>query len=98
MKKHSKEVVAKVVSISRYIPISNELLLRENGIYLSPPTLRKQHCKGINPKLFIKLGHKVFIDLEVWGEIVAEAKHKRDERAYKLNEVTKGKLIKEVQK
>lgn len=98
IKKHSKEALAKVVSVSRYIPVCDELLLRENGIYLSPATLRKQHCKGINPKLFLKIGHNVYIDLEVWVETVAEAKRKRDERVYNLSEVMNRKLKAEVGK
>lgn len=98
IKKDSKETLAKVVSVSRYIPICDELLLRENGIYLSPPTLRKQHCKGINSKLFLKIGSRLFIDLEVWAETLAAAKRKRDERMNNLNKVMSGKLKSEVGK
>jgi hypothetical protein len=92
------EPVAEVVGITNYIPISDEALLKANGIYLCPRTHRKYHSQGIYPELYLKIGHKVFLDLTKWAQIVEEAKSKRDERVTRLYQVANEKLKSEVAK
>lgn len=49
-----------------FIPISDEALLKQNGIFFKPTTLRQWHCKGKNAHLFRKISGRVFIDLREW--------------------------------
>jgi len=89
MKNDSKELMGEVVCKLKYIPVSNEALLKGNGVFLSPKTLRKQHCLGINPRIFLKFGGKLMIDIEEVEKIIAEAKRKRDIRAEKIEKIGK---------
>ena len=56
------------------------LLLKEYGIFNSPAVLRKWKCEGKFPEIFLKIGGRLFIDLDKWQEVVNEAKLQRDER------------------
>ncbi|MBP8650973.1 MAG: hypothetical protein QM310_00245 [Pseudomonadota bacterium] len=69
---------------ARIIPVRDESLLREHDIYLSPKTLRKMHCVGKNPELFIKIGARLFIDLARWDELVSKARQRTQTRVEKL--------------
>jgi hypothetical protein len=65
----------------KLVPISEEALLRENGIFFKPATLRQWHSTGKNAHLFRKVSGRVFIDLREWkrfeGASTAERAVKR---------------------
>ncbi len=68
----------------RIVPVKDESLLRECNIYLSPKTLRKMHCVGKNPEIFIKLGARLYVDLDQWDKLVSAARQKTQARVEKL--------------
>ncbi|HNY13126.1 MAG TPA: hypothetical protein PKK26_16175 [Candidatus Wallbacteria bacterium] len=98
MKPNQKAPTVEVVCNLKCIPVSNESLLRENKVFLSPKTLRKYHHLGINPRIFLKIGGRLFIDLDEWTKIIAEAKSNRDKKVELLNRLADVLAKDEVQK
>jgi len=68
----------------RLVPVSDEQLLREHGIYLRPSTLRKEHSLGINPQIFVRVGGRLFVDADQWDARVDAAKEKTARRVDRL--------------
>ena len=63
-----------------FIPISDEGLLKQNGIFFKPATLRHWRSTGKNARLFRKVSGRVFIDLREWKRFEGAS---RAERAVK---------------
>ena len=55
-----------------FIPVANEALLKEHGIFYKPTTLRLWHCTGKHPHLFKKILGRIHVDLQAWHQFVAE--------------------------
>lgn len=63
----------------KLIPVRDEKLLIENNILMTPRTLREWHHKRRFPEIFVKVGGKLFVDLNEWENIVMAAIEKRDQ-------------------
>jgi len=97
--KKEKQVVPEVMTCGlKFVPVSNKSLLKECGVFLSQKTLRKYHHKGIYPKIFLKIGGRIFVDLQAWGEIINEARGKRDKKIEFMNRLSEALAKGEVQR
>jgi len=64
--------------MTKLIPVRDEKLLIENNIPITQKTLRKWHHIKRFPEIFVKVGGKLFVDLDAWGTVVMAAIEKRD--------------------
>lgn len=60
----------------RLIPVSNAELLKENGVPLSPKTLRSWHSRGKFKIIFVKLSGKLLLDLDSYDKLIDEIKER----------------------
>ena len=59
-------------AVMRLVSIYDQEKLREHGLLVKPETLRIWRCKGkfVKDGLFIKLGHRLLIDLDALERIL----------------------------
>ena len=69
------------------IPVKDEQMLRENGIFFKRPTLYRWCCQGVHPELFVKIGRSLFINLLEWNQLVENAKKKSLLRIRRLKRI-----------
>jgi len=62
------------MSKPRFVPIYDEDLLKEHGVFLSPTTLRMWRSQKKYPQLFTKVGGRVYIDLCEYEKLVLQGK------------------------
>jgi len=70
------------VRTKEIVPIQKDAL-HSAGIYLSPHTLYRWRSAGKYPRLFTKIGGRVFIVLSEWNRLVERNKGKRVRRRKK---------------
>lgn len=78
--------------VANLIRVTDREALRKIGCDHSKVVLRKWHCLGRYPRLFVKLGNGLYVDKSEWENIVAEAFRARDERAAEFESMNTGKL------
>ncbi len=61
--------------------VGDQKALQEAGIYLKPATFHRWHCVGKHPRLFCKIGRRLFIRERIWEEIVQKAIAEAEKRA-----------------
>ena len=66
-------------------PVKDREALKKAGVYITPKTLRKWHCLGINPQLFLKIEGLLYIDLNEWRKMVDSARKQTQERCERLS-------------
>jgi len=69
------------MTISNLIPIKDA----PNHIPFAEKTLRNWRSDGVYPQLFIKLGGKVFIDLDEYEKLVQVQKDKANDMRKRFN-------------
>lgn len=85
MVKNAKKVkMGEIVLKLKCVPVTDDALLRANGVFLATGTLRKMHHLGQKPRIFLKIGGRLFIDLVEWEKMVEDAKNQRNLKAEKI--------------
>lgn len=69
-----------IETLENIVPISDA----PNRISIAEKTLRNWRSRGMYPQLFIKLGGKVFVDLNEFAKLVAAQKEKAVAEAKRL--------------
>ncbi len=70
--------------MERLVWVKDRKALLEAGIHLKPETLYKWHCIGRHPRLFVRIGNRLFLRVRVWEEMVQKAIAEAEKRAKKL--------------
>ena len=70
----------------RAVRICNTEELRKHGFCVTPGTLRiwKCHGKYVSDGLFIKIGNRLYVDLDVWGQILRKEQKRMMEQGRKM--------------
>jgi len=77
----------------RLVSIYDQEKLREHGLLVKPETLRIWRCKGkyMEDGLFVKLGHRLLIDLDVLERILKREQAKMVELGKRMHRARQGK-------
>jgi len=69
--------------------------LKEHGLCVTPGTLRiwKCHGKYVSDGLFIKIGNRLYVDLDTWQEILKEEQRKMMEQGQRIAEAKSFKQV-----
>lgn len=59
-----------------FIRVSDEVLLREHGIFYKATTLRQWYHTRKHPHLFKKILGRIHVDIRAWEKFVAEQTEK----------------------
>jgi len=72
----------------RVVSICNTEELRKHGLCVTPATLRiwKHYGKYVDDGLFIKIGNRLFVDLDVWEQILKKEQKRMMEQGRKMVE------------
>ena len=72
----------------RPVSIHNTEELRKHGLCVTPGTLRiwKHHGKYISDGLFLKIGGRLYVDLDTWEEILKKKQREMMEQGRKMVE------------
>jgi hypothetical protein len=54
----------------RLILLSDEIALKQAGIFYRPGTLRRWYYTGEHPQLFKKIRRRLFMDLTAWEKFL----------------------------
>ena len=78
------------------VSICNTEELRKHGLCVTPGTLRiwKHYGKFVSDGLFIKIGNRLFVDLDVWEQILKKEQRKMMEQGRKKVEGRSFKRVK----
>jgi hypothetical protein len=57
--------------------LSDEMALKQAGVFYRPGTLRRWYYTGEHPRLFKKIRRRLFIDLNAWQDFL---KHETGEK------------------
>jgi len=88
----------KEVNEMRPVSIHDSETLRAHGLCVTPGTLRiwKHYGRYVDEGLFIKIGNRLYVDLDTWQEILKKEQRKMMEvgkrmqaRSFKRKEKTK---------
>ena len=72
------------MEIERYVPINDEVRLKQTGIPYTRATLYRFKCQAVYQGLVIKIGNRVVARFE---ELVQEGKKDARKRAAKMEEI-----------
>jgi hypothetical protein len=50
--------------------LSDEVALKQAGVFYRPGTLRRWYYSGVHPRLFKKIRRRLFIDLNAWQDFL----------------------------
>ena len=77
----------------RLVSIYNQEKLKEHGLLVKPETLRIWKCKGkyMEDGLFVKLGHRLLIDLDALERILKREQAKMVELGKRMRKAGQGK-------
>jgi len=72
----------------RAVSIHDSETLRAHGLCVTPGTLRiwKHYGKYVDDGLFIKIGNRLYVDLDVWEEILRKEQKRMMEQAKRIAE------------
>ncbi|MBU0478763.1 hypothetical protein KKC91_09390 [bacterium] len=76
----------------RYVPVNDEIRLKQTGIPYTRATLYRFKCQSRYPGLVIKIGNRVVVDVAKFEELVQEGKKdalKKSEKLQKIREELK---------
>lgn len=78
----------------RLVSIYDQEKLREHGLLVKPETLRIWKCKGkfVKDGLFVKLGHRLLIDLDALERILKREQAKMVELGERMHRARQGKV------
>jgi hypothetical protein len=54
----------------KLVLLSDEVALKQAGVFYRPGTLRRWFYAGENPQLFKKIRRRLFVDLDAWGDFL----------------------------
>jgi len=77
----------------RLVSIYDQEKLREHGLLVKPETLRIWKCKGkyVEEGLFVKLGHRLLIDLDALERILKREQAKMVELGKRMHRAWQGR-------
>jgi len=80
-------------AVMRLVSIYDQEKLREHGLLVKPETLRIWRCKGkyMEDGLFVKLGHRLLIDLDALERILKREQAKMVELGKRMHRARQGK-------
>ncbi|RLG20308.1 hypothetical protein DRN74_05755 [Candidatus Micrarchaeota archaeon] len=80
-------------AVMRLVSIYNQEELRKHGLLVKPETLRIWKCKGkfVKDGLFVKLGHRLLIDLDALERILKREQQKMVELGKRMHRAGQGK-------
>ena len=75
----------------RAVSIQDTETLRAHGLYVTPGTLRVWKCHGkyVKEGLFLKIGNRLFVDLDVWEQILKKEQKRMMEQGKRIAEAKK---------
>jgi len=70
----------------RLVSIYDQEMLKKNGLFVKPDTLRKWKHLGryVKDGLFIKIGNRLYVDLEAWERILRREQEELIKQAERL--------------
>jgi len=80
-------------AVMRLVSIYDQEKLKEHGLLVKPETLRIWRCKGkfVKDGLFVKLGHRLLIDLDALERILKREQAKMVELGKRMHRARQGK-------
>ena len=72
----------------RAVSIQDTETLRAHGLYVTPGTLRVWKCHGkyVKEGLFLKIGNRLFVDLDAWNRILEKEQRRMIQQGKKMAE------------
>lgn len=52
--------------------LSDEMALKQSGVFYRPGTLRRWYYTGEHPQLFKKIRRRLFVDLDAWQDFLRQ--------------------------